>query len=131
MWPFHRKNSREKLSFTEKLRRIVLSIFVAAIGLFLLKLVPMVLWGAMIEFDASFHVTVTILVLYILWFFIDQNPRWRAPFIVVATGIVVIVAVQRLLVDAHNDIGILLAFVIGVIAIGSAEWGSIHDRISF
>jgi len=131
MWPFTTKNAREKLTFSQKLHRIVTSVFVAAVGLFLFKLVPMVFWGATVEFDASFHVTVAILVMYVLWFLIDQNPKWRTPYITVATAVILVVAIQRLLVDAHSDVGILLAFVIGVIAIGSAEWESVKGKLSF
>lgn len=131
MWPFKRKNEREKLTFSQKLHRIVTSIFVAAVGLLLFKLAPMVMWGTMIEFDASFHVTAAILGMYVLWFFIDQNPRWRLPFITIATGVVLVVAIQRMLVDAHSDLGILLAIVIGVIAVGCAEWESINEKVSF
>jgi len=131
MWPFKPKNAREKLTFSQKLHRIVTSIFVAAVGLLLFKLVPMVMWGTTIEFDASFHVTAVTLAMYVLWFFIDQNPKWRTPFFSIATAVVLVVAIQRLLVDAHSDIGILLALAVGVIAIGAAEWDSIRGKISF
>lgn len=131
MWPFHPKNERAALTFSQKIHRILTAIFVAAVGLFLLKLAPMVLWGRLIEFDASFHVTVAILAMYVLWFFIDQNPRWRTPFIMFSIAVVLVVAIQRLMVDAHSDIGILLAFAIGVIAIGTAEWESVGNKISF
>lgn len=116
---------------TEKLRRIVMSICVAALGIALLKVVPMAIWGPAIEFDASFHVTVTLLGLYILWFFIDQNPRWRVPFFLLASVVTLVVAIQRLLIDAHSDIGILLGIAVGMIAIGAAEWQDIKHTFSF
>ena len=132
MWhPFRRSSGREALSFTEKLRRILLSIVIAGAGIVILKIIPMMVWGVGIEFDASLHVTTTIISLYVIWFFIDQNPRWRVPFFMVATGVVLIVAIQRLLVDAHSDIGVLLAIVLGLGAVMTAEWHDIRDKISF
>jgi len=131
MWPFSKKNIREQLSFSEKIRRIILATLVSVVGIVFFKLLPMMIWGDMIKYDVSFHIIVTILVLYVLWFFIDQNPTWRVPFFMVSSVIIIVVAVQRLLVDAHNDIGILFTFVISIVALSSAEWRDIKDKLSF
>lgn len=88
-----------------------------ALGIGLFKFAPIALWGDGIQFDASLHVVTTIFALYIAWFFIDQNKRWRVPFFIVATGLVGIVAVQRLIIGAHNEVGILLALALSALAI--------------
>ena len=91
----------------------------------------MQIWGSEILFDASFHITATIFVLFVLWYFIDQNKKWRMPFLAAALAVVFIVAIQRILVDAHNDIGLLVGVVISVAAIAVARRDYFKGRLDF
>ena len=88
-----------------------------AIGIVLLKVLPMSLFGVDILFDASFHITITMFGLYILWFFIDHNKKAWTPFFVFAVIVLAIVALQRIETNAHNDIGLLLGFLISTVSI--------------
>lgn len=100
-------------------------------GLFVFKFLPMQMWGSEILFDASFHIAATIFVLFVLWYFIDQNRKWRLPFLAVSLAVVFIVAIQRILVDAHNDVGLLLGLAVSVVAIVIARRDYFKGKISF
>ncbi len=102
-----------------------------AVGLGLFKYAPMSIWGGAIQFDASFHITATIFLLYIIWYFIDQNPRWRLPFFILAASLVAIVALQRVIVEAHNELGILGALAISAAAIILSRPSYFFKRLSF
>ena len=101
------------------------------IGLFVFKFLPMKIFGSNILYDASFHITLSIFCLYIVWFFIDQNISWRIPYFIFSVLVLFVVSVQRILVDAHNDIGLLLGLVIGVFSIYIAERKSLKGKIDF
>lgn len=126
-----RTKHREPLAFGEKIRALVVSALLMAIGILIFKYLPMHIWGPAIEFDASLHVTVAVFVLYIAWYFVDQNPRWHTPFFVFAALVVAIVAAQRLLVDAHNDIGVLAGIVLSLVSIALSRWASVRKKIHF
>ncbi len=102
-----------------------------ALGLFLFKYLPMHIWGEDILYDASFHITATIWTLFVLWYFIDQNPRWRMPYLAVALAVVFIVAIQRIIFDAHNDVGLLMGLGISIIAIVVARWDYFKGKFEF
>lgn len=90
---------------------------IMALGLGLFKFAPISLWGSGIQFDASFHVVATIFGLYVIWYFIERNKRWRVPFFIVATGLVTVISIQRIFAEAHNEIGILIALALSAVAI--------------
>lgn len=100
-------------------------------GLVFLKLIPMYIWGWDIKFDASAHITITMFFLYILWFFIDQNKHWHTLFWVFSIVVLAIVSIQRILVDAHNDIGLLLGFLLSVSAILYAQRNKLKGKFKF
>ena len=102
-----------------------------AVGLFVFKFLPMQMWGRDILFDASFHITATIFTLFVLWYFIDQNKKWRLPFLMIVLLVVFIVAIQRILVDAHNDIGLLLGLFVSIVAIVVARWDYFKGKFDF
>lgn len=102
-----------------------------ALGLLLFKFIPMQLFGENIRFDASFHITATIFCLYVIWFYIDQNKSWRVPFFVFAMLVLSIVALQRLLVDAHSDVGLLAGLAISVGAIMYSRREYFRDKLKF
>ena len=91
----------------------------------------MQIWGSGILFDASFHITATIFALYILWYFIDQNKKWRMPFLVLSLAVVIIVAMQRILADAHNDVGLLIGLIISASAIVVSRWDYFKGKFDF
>lgn len=101
------------------------------IGLLLFKLLPMGIFGKDIRFDASAHITITIFILYIIWFFIDQNKTWRNTFFIFSLVVLSIVSIQRILVDAHNDIGLLLGLCLSLVAIVSSQKKYFKNKFRF
>ena len=91
----------------------------------------MQIWGDAILFDASAHISIAMFVLYILWFFIDQNKPWRIPFFVFSAIVLAIISLQRIITLAHNDTGLLLGLILGIIAIGASQWDAIREKIEF
>lgn len=112
-------------------KEILIAGLVIAAGLLLLKYVPMLIWGPDILFDASAHIATAMFVLYVLWFFIDQNQQWRTPFFIFAAMVLIVISLQRLLDNAHNDIGLLLGLGLGVLAVGVSQWPIVKKRIEF
>jgi len=104
---------------------------VTAAGLLLFKYLPMSIWGRDILFDASGHIASAIFVLYVLWFFIDQNKQWRTPFFIFAAMVLIVISLQRIIDNAHNDIGLLLGLGLGLFAIGVSRWKIIKKRLKF
>lgn len=102
-----------------------------SIGLILFKFIPMAIWGENIVFDASAHISIAIFVLYVLWFFIDQNESWRIIFFIFAFMVLTIISLHRLIVQAHNDIGLLAGLVIGLVAIGASESNYIKGKLQW
>jgi len=112
-------------------RRLLVSGSIIIIGLFLLKIIPMYLFGESILFDASAHLAVAIFILYGLWFFIDQDRGWRIPYFIFAFFILTVISLQRIVSYNHNDFGLLLGLILGLFGVGVAEWNSIRDKFEF
>ena len=115
----------------EELRKVIVSGIVIILGLILLKFLPMFIFGSDILYDASAHLSVAIFILYALWFFIDQNKSWRIPFFIFAIMVLTIISVHRIVSDNHNDIGLLLGLILGVISIFVAEWRKVKNKLRF
>ncbi len=96
-----------------------------------LKYMPMYLWGSDILFDASLHITAAFFVLYVIWFFIDQTKEFRYPFYLFAILVLFVISIQRIAVDAHNDVGLLLGALISIISIGLVEREKLGNKIDF
>jgi membrane-associated phospholipid phosphatase len=101
------------------------------IGLFIFKFIPMTIWGHNIKFDASAHITIAMFCLYIIWFFIDQNKTWRLVFFIFALAVLSIISIQRILVDAHNDVGLLGGFILSCLAILHAQKHALKGKFKF
>lgn len=101
------------------------------IGLFLFKFYPMSIYGKDILFDASMHIILASLILYILYLFIDQNKSWKIPYLIFCIFIITIISIQRIIVNAHNDIGIFIGILISVISITIPNWNNIKNKINF
>ena len=115
----------------EQIQRISIAFTLMACGIFLLKYIPMYIWGTDILFDASLHIVSAFFVLYVLWFFVDQNPRMHFPFFLLSILILYIVAIQRIAVYAHNDVGLLLGLGIALLSIGYAERENLKGAFKF
>ena len=67
----------------------------------------------------------------LLYFFIDQNRTWRVPFFVFALAVLTVISIQRILDNAHNDVGLILGLLISVVSILLPRWKEIRKKISF
>lgn len=101
------------------------------IGLFFLKVIPMEMYGEDILFDASAHITITTFILYFIWFFIDQNKSWRIFYLFFSLVVLTLVALQRIVAEKHDDIGLILGFVLSIIAILVPRWKQIKNKFEF
>ncbi len=113
------------------LKPILIAGAVTVVGLLLFKYLPMSIWGRDILFDASGHIASAIFVLYVLWFFIDQNKQWRTPFFIFAAMVLIVISLQRIIDNAHNDIGLLLGLGLGVAGIAISQWKTVRKRLKF
>ena len=91
----------------------------------------MQIFGADIKFDASAHITITMFTLYFIWFFIDQNKSWRIIYFIFSLVVLSIVAIQRILVDAHNDVGLLAGLILSLFAIVFSQKKYFKDKFNF
>ena len=101
------------------------------VGLFLLKYIPMEIYGADILFDASGHIVGTCFILYVFYFFIDQNKNWRTPFFIFSFAVLMVISFQRIEANAHNDFGLLLGFLVSIISISIPNWRELKRKINF
>jgi len=100
-----------------QIKSLVTAAVVMAIGLLIFKFLPMKLFGNDILFDASLHITTACFILYVVWYFVDQNKNWRIPFLAFAVLVLAIISFQRIVVNAHNDIGLLGGLSLSLFAI--------------
>lgn len=115
----------------KNLQHILIAGVITTVGLFLFKYLPMSIWGKNILFDASGHIASAIFVLYVVWFFIDQNKKWRIPYFIFAGLVLVIISLQRIVANAHNDVGLLGGLLLGIVAIGVSQWKGVKKRVEF
>ena len=115
----------------EQIKKILVGGIVIAIGLIIFKYIPMFIFGRDILFDASSHVAWTIFLLYIVWFFIDQNKSWRIPYFILSIAILTIISIQRIVTNNHNLFGLFLGFLIGIFGIAISQYKSIGNKIKF
>ena len=115
----------------EQIKKIFLTFIFMLIGLFLFKWYPMLVYEENILFDSSAHIVFASFVLYILYFFIDQNKQWRIPFFIFSFFVLIVISFQRIYNNSHNDIGILIGFLISLISIAIPNWKIIKNKIDF
>lgn len=123
--------TKERLTTLQKVRSLLTALLFMATGVVIFKYIPMEIWGSDIRFDASLHVIVTSFVLYTVWYFVDQNESWHIPFFILSGLIVGVVATQRILVDAHSDIGLLLGLVVSLVSIILSRPGYFRGKFNF
>lgn len=125
------KEEKEKIHIRIQVKELIYTAILMAILLILFKFIPMQVYGKDILFDASSHITVACFILYFLWFFVDQNKSWRVPFFVFCFIVLAIISLQRILVNAHNDVGLLMGLIISIISILIPQWKSIKNKLDF
>jgi Ca2+/Na+ antiporter len=119
------------MTFKDKIQALAITFVIMSFGLGLFKFLPMYIWGADILFDASMHITTAMFLLYVAWFFIDQNKSWHTPFFIFCLTVITIISMQRILVFAHNDVGLLAGFSISLLAIIVSRWSYFKEKLSF
>lgn len=125
------KTKMTEPSFKQKIISLLVAAVIMGLGLLIFKFLPMELFGRQILYDASAHLTITILVLYVIWYFIDQNKSWHIPFFFLAFAVIVIVSIQRIISNAHNDIGLLAGLIVSLIAIIISRWHYFRNKFKF
>ncbi len=103
---------KQKLGITKKVESLGLAILVMGGGLILFKLIPMLIWGKNILFDASMHVIIASLILYIVYLPIEHNKHLKFSYVLFSIIVLVFVGVQRYSVYEHNLFGIALGLLI-------------------
>jgi len=101
----------------QQLKWIIWTTIIMGIGLILFKYIPMYIYGKDILFDASSHIVWTSWGLYVAWFFIDQKKSWRIPYFAFATVVLIIMGIQRIVTNQHNEVGVMLGLAIAGLAI--------------
>jgi len=128
------KNQQNKKLNTKTEQQLIWISYTAilmVIGLIFFKYLPMYLSEGNILYDASYHVLFTILLLYILWFFIDQKKSWRIPYFIFSGALIIIVSLQRIIAQEHNEVGIMLALLIGAVSIIIPRWKEFMGGVKF
>lgn len=108
----------------KKIISIFICFFIMVIGLGLFKYLPMQVYGENILFDASAHVVWTSFLLYTFWLVVEKHNKLRIPFFVVAWVVLVAISMERLIIGAHNLIGVALGFGISFIAVAISRWNN-------
>ncbi|MEA3329535.1 MAG: hypothetical protein U9Q06_02210 [Nanoarchaeota archaeon] len=114
-----------------QIRKIFFTAVIMFGGLLLLKYLPMRIYGSDILFDASAHIVTASFVLYVIYFFVDQNKSWRIPYFIFAFAVIVIISLQRILANAHNDFGLLLGLLLALFSVFLPNWRDIKNKIEF
>lgn len=120
-----------KLHTKQQLKWIFKTTILMGIGLIIFKYIPMEIYGKEILFDASSHMAWTSWGLYVAWFFIDQNKKWRIPYLVLSSVILVIMGIQRIVAGEHNEVGVLLGLGVAFFAITIPRWTEFTRGLKF
>lgn len=112
-------------------KRIIIASLIIFFGLILFKFIPMQNYGKDILWDASSHISIAILVMYLIWFFVDQSKQLRIPYLMICLLVLFIISIQRIIENAHNDIGLLKGFLLGMTAILISYWDKIKSQIDW
>lgn len=124
-------SKKEQAKKKTQIKELALTAVIMLLGLALLKYLPMYIFGEDILFDASQHIVVASFVLYFVYFFIDQNEKWKIPYFILCFVVLTVISIQRILANAHNDVGLLLGALISIIAIAIPRWGELNKKIKF
>jgi hypothetical protein len=125
-----------KFHTKQQLKWIMWTTIIMIIGLILFKYIPMYInylrFGTSdILYDASSHIVWTSWGLYVVWFFIDQKKSWRIPYFILSGAVLVIMAIQRIYVGAHNEVGIMMGLLVAGVAIIIPRWKEFRRNLKF
>lgn len=125
-----------KIHTKQQIKWIIQTGLLNITGLLIFKYLPMYLnylknGTSEILYDASSHVAWTIFGLYFIWFFIDDNKSWRIPYFIFSCGVVVIMAIQRIIVGEHNEFGVLMGMLVAVFSIIIPRWNEFAGRMKW
>ncbi len=115
----------------KQLVSLIICLLIMTLGLILLKFIPMKIFGREILFDASMHITAAVFTLYVIWYFVDQNIKWKIPYLIFSALVITIVAINRILNNAHNDIGLLMGLILSCLAIITSRWDYFRGKLKF
>ena len=113
----------------KKVKNFVYTFIIMAVGLILLKYIPMKAYGDTILFDAFMHITVASAILYLLYLIIEKAKPWRIPFFILSATVVFVISVQRIISNAHDDVGLLLGLLLSLAAILIPRWKEVRKKI--
>jgi hypothetical protein len=125
------KEIEKKLHTQKQVKWILFTGLIMIIGLLLFKYLPMWIYGKDILFDASAHIVGTCFVLYIFWFFIDQNKNLRIIYLIFSLAILIVISIQRIITKNHDEFGLILGFIISVIAISLPRLKEVKRSLKF
>lgn len=114
-----------------QLKNVIFTAVLMVIGLIILKFIPMNIYGNNILFDASMHIVVASFILYLIYFFIDENKSWRFPYLIFCFFVLTVISIQRIISNAHNDTGILLGVLVSLISIIIPNWNYFKNKFKF
>ena len=115
----------------QKIKNIIFTGLIMILGLILLKYIPMYIWGKNILFDASAHLTITIFIIYVGYLFIEKSKRLKKYYIPLSMSAITIVAIDRIITNNHNYIGLLLGLFISLLAIYLTNHKKLNGEIKF
>ncbi len=104
---------------------------IMGLGLLLFKYLPMKIYGNNILFDASAHIVFACFILYILWFFVDQNKNLRIIYLIFSFAVIIAIIVQRIVVQKHDEFGIIIGLIISALGIAIPRIKELKRAINF
>ena len=110
----------------QKTNILISTLLLMALGLILLKYLPMYFFGQNILFDASQHIVLLAFGLYFIYIFIENKPKIRIPYMILTAMLLTIIGIQRIIAKAHNEYGVLLGFLVAGISILIPRWKEVR-----
>ncbi len=111
-----------------RLKELILTGIIMALGLLLLKFLPMKIFREDILFDASMHITIACFILYGLYLFI-KDVYLKFGYFVFALAVLIIISFQRIIINAHNDTGLIIGLVLSLVSILIPRWKEVKKHL--
>ena len=116
---------------SQKIKNIILTAILLAVFSYIFKYIPMQLFGQDILFDASRHIMVAVFGLYFVYLFIEHNKEWMPVYFMFSFAVLTVISLQRIVSNAHNDVGLALGLILSAIAIILPRWKEFRGRVRF
>jgi len=111
-----------KLNQKNRIKKIIYTWLIMAIGLVLFKYIPMYFYGEIL-YDASSHIVWTCFGLYFIWlFFIEKNKSLRTPYVILSLVVVFLMGIQRLYAHQHNAFGLMMGLLVVIVGMLVPRW---------